>query len=62
MDKATVAILPTALFAGGSGEPHANQDNIFLVPYSDHSSYEGVWYFVISSTLIIFSTLSICQQ
>ncbi len=37
----TLAILPTALFAGGPGEPYANQDDIFIVPYSDHSSYSG---------------------
>ena len=42
MDKPTIAILPTALYSGVKGEPFANQDDIFLVPYSDHSSYEGV--------------------
>ena len=44
--KPTVVILPTALYQGICGEPYARQQNVFVVPYSDHSSYPELVEFV----------------
>lgn len=44
--KHTIAILPTALFEGIGGKPFVNQQNVFVVPYSDHSSYPELIEFV----------------
>lgn len=41
----TIAILPTCLFVGGSN-PYENLPNVFVVPYSDHSSFEELKKFV----------------
>lgn len=47
-ERPTIGILPTALFAGLEGQPYANQSNIFVVPYSDHSSYKGTAHYALS--------------
>ncbi|KAK7484128.1 hypothetical protein BaRGS_00024617 [Batillaria attramentaria] len=44
--KRTIAILPTALYQGIDGRPFANQPDVFIVPYSDHSSYPELLEFV----------------
>ena len=44
--KPTIVILPTALYQGICGEPYARQQNVFVVPYSDHSSYPELVEFV----------------
>ncbi|XP_022783826.1 5' exonuclease Apollo-like [Stylophora pistillata] len=41
----TIAIIPTCLYVGGIN-PFANFDNVFVVPYSDHSSFEELQKFV----------------
>lgn len=41
----TVAILPTCLYVGATN-PYANVENVFVVPYSDHSSFEELRKFV----------------
>ncbi|XP_015773840.1 PREDICTED: uncharacterized protein LOC107352051 [Acropora digitifera] len=41
----TIAILPTCLYVGGSN-PYENVPNVFVVPYSDHSSFEELKAFV----------------
>ena len=41
----TIAILPTCLFVG-STNPFANVENVFVFPYSDHSSFEELRKFV----------------
>ncbi|KAL9988334.1 hypothetical protein ACROYT_G002768 [Oculina patagonica] len=41
----TIAILPTCLYIG-STNPYANVENVFVVPYSDHSSFEELRKFV----------------
>ena len=45
MKEPTIAILPTCLFVGGSN-PYENVSNVFVVPYSDHSSFEELKKFV----------------
>ena len=42
----TVAILPTAIYCGIDARPFENNDNVFVVPYSDHSSYTELMQFV----------------
>lgn len=41
----TIAILPTCLYVGATN-PYANVENVFVVPYSDHSSFEELTKFV----------------
>ena len=41
----TIAILPTCLFVGATN-PYANVENVFVVPYSDHSSFGELRKFV----------------
>ena len=41
----TIAILPTCLYVGATN-PYANVENLFVVPYSDHSSFEELRKFV----------------
>ena len=41
----TIAILPTCLYVGATN-PYANVENVFVVPYSDHSSFEELRKFV----------------
>lgn len=42
----TIAILPTCLFVGEVYNPYENVPNVFVVPYSDHSSFEELKTFV----------------
>lgn len=35
----TIAIISSGLFSILDGKPYANQHDVFIVPYSDHSSY-----------------------
>ena len=42
----TIAILPTSLYCGINARPFDNNDNVFIVPYSDHSSYTELMQFV----------------
>lgn len=44
-EEPTIAILPTCLYIG-STNPYANVENVFVVPYSDHSSFEELRKFV----------------
>ncbi|XP_014778254.1 5' exonuclease Apollo [Octopus bimaculoides] len=44
--KPTVAIFPTALYEGLDGSPYCNQNDIYVIPYSDHSSYPELVEFV----------------
>ena len=44
-EEPTIAILPTCLYVGGKN-PFANLDNVFVVPYSDHCSFEELQKFV----------------
>ncbi|KAL8576947.1 hypothetical protein ACOMHN_024223 [Nucella lapillus] len=44
--KPTIVILPTALYQGIDGKPYANIPEVFVVPYSDHSSYPELVQFV----------------
>ncbi|XP_035676872.1 5' exonuclease Apollo-like [Branchiostoma floridae] len=37
-ERPTIAILPSALYTGLDGKPYANQPDVHIVPYSDHSS------------------------
>lgn len=41
----TIAILPTALFEGETNF-YQNMDNVFVIPYSDHSSFNELMTFV----------------
>lgn len=41
----TIAILPTCLYVGATN-PYANIENVFVVPYSDHSSFGELRKFV----------------
>ncbi|XP_078679202.1 uncharacterized protein LOC144914861 [Branchiostoma floridae x Branchiostoma belcheri] len=45
-DRPTIAILPSALYMGLDGKPYANQPDVHIVPYSDHSSYQELHEFV----------------
>ncbi|CAH1782661.1 unnamed protein product [Owenia fusiformis] len=42
----TIGIIPTALFTGTGLNPYSNCDDIFIVNYSDHSSYTELHDFV----------------
>ncbi|XP_076448376.1 uncharacterized protein LOC143285070 [Babylonia areolata] len=42
----TIVILPTALYRGVSGKPYANIPEVYVIPYSDHSSYPELHQFV----------------
>lgn len=42
----TIAILPTAIYCGIDARPFDNNDNVFVIPYSDHSSYIELMQFV----------------
>lgn len=42
----TIAILPTAIYCGIDARPFDNNDKVFIVPYSDHSSYTELMQFV----------------
>ncbi len=44
--RPTIAILPTSLYVGLPGIPFINQADVFVVPYSDHSSYAELKTFV----------------
>jgi len=44
--KQTIAILPTCLYVGIEARPYENDDNIVIVPYSDHSSFSELKEFV----------------
>ncbi|XP_019618438.1 PREDICTED: 5' exonuclease Apollo-like [Branchiostoma belcheri] len=45
-ERPTIAILPSALYTGLDGKPYANQPDVHIVPYSDHSSYRELHDFV----------------
>ena len=42
----TIAILPTAIYCGIDAKPFENNEKVFVVPYSDHSSYTELMQFV----------------
>ncbi|XP_050407438.1 5' exonuclease Apollo [Patella vulgata] len=48
LTKPTIAILPTALYTGlnVNVEPFGKSEHVFVVPYSDHSSYAELLQFV----------------
>lgn len=46
LTRPTIAIFPTALYEGLDGSPYCNQNNIYVIPYSDHSSYPELVEFV----------------
>lgn len=45
-EQPTIVILPTALYHGIEATPYENNENVFIVPYSDHSSYSEIREFV----------------
>nr|XP_002730478.1 PREDICTED: uncharacterized protein LOC100372601 [Saccoglossus kowalevskii] len=44
--RPTIGILPTALYTSLNGQPYSSQKDVFVVPYSDHSSYYELFKFV----------------
>ncbi|XP_052779914.1 5' exonuclease Apollo-like [Mya arenaria] len=42
----TIVIMPTAIYTGIDAKPYENLDSVFVVPYSDHSSYTELIEFV----------------
>ncbi|XP_038061101.1 5' exonuclease Apollo-like [Patiria miniata] len=45
-DAPTIAVIPTGLFSTLDGQPFVNQEDVFIIPYSDHSSYPELRQFV----------------
>ncbi|GFN82373.1 desumoylating isopeptidase 2-like [Plakobranchus ocellatus] len=46
MDKETIVIIPTAIFTGIQIKPYTSVPGVYVVPYSDHSSYPELYEFV----------------
>ncbi|XP_062579193.1 LOW QUALITY PROTEIN: 5' exonuclease Apollo-like, partial [Saccostrea cucullata] len=45
-EQPAIAILPTSLYTGLEMNPFCNQDNVFIVPYSDHCSFDELTDFI----------------
>lgn len=45
-NRPTIVILPTALYHGIDAKPYENNSSVFVVPYSDHSSFTELRNFV----------------